>query len=66
MKVVKRATASEYTCELADLDSPTESSMKLVAENDGTFSVPILSNALVKFDPAMQTVPKMGDAPERF
>lgn len=51
---------------LADLDAPTENSITLTKESDGTYSVPMFNNALLKFYRPIAGLKKIGRSFERF
>lgn len=51
---------------LTNLDAPTENSIILTKENDGTYSVPMFSNVLLKFYRPIDGLKKIGRSFERF
>lgn len=51
---------------LTNLDAPTEKSIILTKEDDGTYSVPMFDNVLLRFDRPIDELKKVGSSFERF
>ncbi len=55
----------EHLGRIVSIDTPTESSLQV--RNDGkSSSVPMFSNALIKFEPAIEAIPMVGETTQRF
>ncbi|WP_141213383.1 hypothetical protein [Janthinobacterium sp. PC23-8] len=56
----------DFTGFLANLKYPTESNLQVVKEQDGSYSVPVFSNALIKFSNPIKMIKYVGQVNERF